>query len=157
MKIVVTKTETETKDFAMKTAKDILSLGNKKDQATVLALEGVLGAGKTTFAQGFSEGLEIKEAVKSPTYLIMKEYEIKIKNKESEKKNKIFSRFYHIDCYRLENEEDIGSIGLPEILKNPENLVLIEWAGKIKKALPKDCIKIRFYYISENKRKISIV
>jgi len=155
MKIVVTKNEQETKEFAKKMASDILNSEIKKKKATVLALEGVLGAGKTTFAQGFAEGLKMKEIVKSPTFLIMKEYKIGEKNKESRIRNENFTKFYHVDCYRLKNEEDIESIGLPEILKNPENLVLIEWAGNIKKALPKDCIKIKFYYISENKRKIS--
>ncbi len=150
MKIVVTKNEQETKEFAEKMASDFLNTENKRKGAAVLALEGVLGAGKTTFAQGFANGLKINEGVKSPTFLIMKEYDIDFKTSN-------FKKFYHIDCYRLEGEGDLDSIGFSEILKNPENLVLIEWAGNIKKALPKDCKKIKFYYISENKRKISVV
>jgi len=150
MKIIVTKNEQETKEFAKKMASDILNSEAKKDKATVFALEGVLGAGKTTFTQGFAKGLKIKEDIKSPTFLILKEYNLDFKNSK-------FKKFYHIDCYRLEDEDDLDSIGFSEILKDPENLVLVEWAGKIKKVLPKDCIRVRFYYISENKRKISVV
>ncbi len=149
MRVVITKNEKETKDFAEKMAEDILSIENKKNKATILALEGVLGAGKTTFTQGFASGLQIKEEVKSPTFLIMKEYDLSFKNSN-------FKKFYHIDCYRLEDGNSLGDIGLLEILKKKENLLLIEWAGNIKKILPKDSIKVKFYYISENKRKISI-
>jgi len=150
MDIIVTKNEDETRDFARDFARDILKIKKENKNATVLALEGILGAGKTTFAQAFAKGLKIKEKVKSPTFLILKEYDIYFENSK-------FKKFYHIDCYRLENENDILDIGLPEILKNPKNLVLIEWAGNIKKAIPKEAVKIKFYYISENKRKIVII
>jgi len=148
MSVVVTKNEKETKDLARNLANDILSDSEKRSSALVLALEGVLGAGKTTFTQGFAEGLNIKEPVTSPTFLILKEYELE--------EGYVFKRFYHVDCYRLKDENDTKDIGLDEILKNPENLILIEWAQKIKKSLPKDIRNIKFFYISENKRKISI-
>ncbi len=158
MSITITKNTEETKKFASDLAKDLLNKPNKEKNAVVLALEGVLGAGKTTFTQGFAEGLDMKEDITSPTFVILKEYKIKAKSKKSKVKShdKSLERFYHIDCYRLKDESDLDSIGFFEILKDPKNIILIEWAGKIKKALPKKYTSIKFYYISENKRKISI-
>jgi len=156
MKIEITKNEGETKELAKEIAGDILSSKKKRKKATVVVLEGVLGAGKTTFTQGFAEGLGIKEDVKSPTFLILKEYKLGFKNQESRIKNEIFKKFYHIDCYRMEDEKDAKDTGIKEALEDPENIVLIEWGERIKKMLPKRCIKIKFYYISENKRKIAI-
>ncbi|MEK7452934.1 MAG: tRNA (adenosine(37)-N6)-threonylcarbamoyltransferase complex ATPase subunit type 1 TsaE [Patescibacteria group bacterium] len=151
MNIIITKNSEETRSIASEMAKNILSVQSQDKLAVVIALEGVLGAGKTTFTQGFAEGLGLKDDVRSPTFVILKEYHMELSDK-----NLRFKNFYHIDCYRLKDEKDIKDIGLSEILKNPENIILIEWAGNIKKALPKNCIKIKFYYISENKRKISI-
>jgi len=110
---------------------------NKKT-AMVLALSGNLGGGKTTFLQGFAKGLGIKEKILSPTFVIMKK----------------FGNFYHIDCYRLKNEKDILELGFKEIIKNPKNIVAIEWPEKIKKILPKNTILIKFKFIDKNKREI---
>ena len=127
-------------------AKDIIGEFQAGERATIIALVGNLGAGKTTFTQGFAEGLGIKEKIQSPTFVILKEYKI-----TSEK----FKYFYHIDCYRLKNEKDAKTIDLEEIIKNPENLVLIEWAERVKKILPKkQLLTIKFFHINEETRKI---
>lgn len=132
-------------------AKDIVIDFPVGDKAAVIALVGNLGAGKTTFAQGFAEGLGVKEKIQSPTFVILKEYEIH-RHKISKS---CFKNFYHIDCYRLKNEKDAKTIGLEEILKNPENLVLIEWAERVKKILPKkQLIIVKFFHINEETRKI---
>lgn len=181
MSIIFTKNEKETKEFAEKFAKDILEKPYQGKTAFVLALEGVLGAGKTTFAQGFAKGLGIDENdVTSPTFIILKEYNL---HKHAVKCSNLpamstglpadrhgrqagrqvsnvkcsFNNFYHIDCYRLENEKDLEGVGLKEILKNPENLILIEWPEKIKKALPKKLSRVKIYYISASKRKITVL
>ena len=152
MSITVTKSSEETQKLAFELAKDTLSVPNKEKTAVVFALDGILGAGKTTFTQGFSKGLGVEEDITSPTFLILKEYDMH-KHKLS---GGSFKNFYHVDCYRLKDEKDVNDIGLLEVFKNPENIVLVEWAGKIKKTLPKKYTKIKFHYISENKRKISI-
>lgn len=119
--------------------------------ATIIALVGNLGAGKTTFTQGFAEGLNIKEKIQSPTFVILKEYKLH-RHKISKS---CFKNFYHIDCYRLKNEKDAKTIGLEEILKDPENLVLIEWAERVKKILPKkQLMTVKFFHINEKTRKI---
>lgn len=65
-----------------------------------------------------------------------------------------FDNFYHIDCYRLKNEKDMSALGLKEIIRNPENIVAIEWSEKIKKVLPKSTILIEFKFIDKNKREL---
>ena len=146
MNIIVTKSAEETKKVAKLFAKDIIGEFQVGKKATIIALVGNLGAGKTTFTQGFAEGLGIKEKIHSPTFVILKEYKI-----TSEK----FKYFYHIDCYRLKNEKDAKTIDLEEIIKNPENLVLIEWAERVKKILPKkQLLVVKFFHINEETRKI---
>ena len=108
--------------------------------ATVILLYGDLGGGKTTFLQGLAKGLGIKQKVLSPTFVIMKK----------------FNNFYHLDCYRLQNEKDAKELGLTEVLQNPENIVAIEWPERIKKILPKNAIKINFKFVSSTERDIII-
>ena|SRR3989344_6386201 len=124
MQKITTKNAAETKKFAKDLAKDFLEGG-------IIALSGELGAGKTTFAQGFAKGLGVEAKIISPTFLIIRQYPIPVRG----------NFFYHIDLYRLENI-DLKNSGLEEILSNPSNVVLIEWAEKISNNLPKETKKI---------------
>ncbi|MEA3295985.1 MAG: tRNA (adenosine(37)-N6)-threonylcarbamoyltransferase complex ATPase subunit type 1 TsaE [Patescibacteria group bacterium] len=137
----------QTKKIAKNLAKKIISNSTKKQnkQAVVLALYGNLGSGKTTFLQGFAKALKIKEKITSPTFVILKRFPIfKFKN------------FYHIDCYRIENIEEIIELNFNNIISDPKNIVAIEWPEKIKKILPKNRINIKFSFINKNKRKIVV-
>src|SRR5689334_2145033 len=81
----------------------------KAMQGNILALHGDLGAGKTTFLQGFAKGLGIKKHIISPTFIIMRTYDIP--------EGKVpFKQFYHVDLYRIENEHDVEGLGLLEIM-----------------------------------------
>lgn len=124
MTITKTNSAEETREFAKEFAKEFLDGG-------VIALSGDLGAGKTTFAQGFAEGLGITDRVVSPTFLIIRQYPVSGSK----------SFFYHIDLYRMENI-NLKDSGLEEILSEPSNIVLIEWAEKISGYLPKDVKKL---------------
>ncbi len=123
------------------------ALKTKKDKALVIKLEGDLGSGKTSFTQGFAQGLKIKEKILSPTFVLMKKFDIINKN---------FKRFYHIDCYRINNYQEILNLNFKEIVDNSENIVIIEWPEKIKRILPKDCLTVKFNFIDEKKREIFI-
>lgn len=124
MRVTKTKSAKETRDFAKGLAKDFLTGG-------VIALSGDLGAGKTTFAQGFAEGLGIKERIISPTFLVIRQYQVPV----------LKNFFYHIDLYRLE-DINLKESGLEEILSDPRNVVLIEWAEKLGKDLPEKLKRI---------------
>jgi len=119
--------------------------GEIKD-GTVVALYGDLGSGKTTFVQGFAKGLGINKRLISPTYIILRTYKIKLKTKNLKLKTSVqeVKNFYHVDLYRIQNEEDIKGIGLDEIIKNGKDIVAIEWAEKLGKFLPKKRIDVHF-------------
>ena len=115
----------ETKRFAS-------NFATKIQKGTVISLNGNLGAGKTTFAQGFAKGMGIKQHVGSPTFKLVSEY---IGNKMN---------LYHVDCYRLNGVADFLNMG-GETLLLPENGVcLFEWASIIEEVLPRNVIKIDF-------------
>lgn len=128
----------KTKAIASRLAKEI--------NHGIIALTGDLGAGKTTFTQGIARGLGIKDKIISPTFVLIRQHQIP-------KTKKIL---YHIDLYRLEGNIDIKSLGIEEIIRSPNNIVLIEWAEKIKEYLPKDTIFISIKIIDKNNREIYI-
>lgn len=103
----------------------------------IFALVGDLGAGKTTFTQAFLRALGVKSKITSPTFLIIKNYAMPTGRQELGIKNQEYKKAYHIDCYRLNNEKELLSLGFKKILADPKNIVLIEWADKIKDSLPK--------------------
>ena len=151
---VITKSTRETRKLAALLAKELLNWPAHRKSAMTVSLRGDLGAGKTTFAQGFAKGLGVKEMIKSPTFVILKRYRIPTSYKLQA--TSCLKYFYHLDCYRLKSAKDARSIGLPEILKNQENLVLIEWPERIKNILSKkQIIAIKFSHIDETSRKIS--
>ena len=122
----------------------ILSKPPQKKGALVIGLEGELGAGKTSFVQGFAKGLGVKEKVLSPTFVILKKYALSS-----------FQYFYHIDCYRLQNPKELLVLGWKEIIANPQHIVVIEWADRVKKILPKDRISISFKTTKDHERSIT--
>lgn len=143
----ITQSSSQTKLLGKKLAKKILKSKPYKN-ALVFALQGDLGSGKTTFIQGLAQGLNIKEKITSPTFIILKRF--RLNNATIEQ----FNNFYHIDCYRIKNAKEMFGLGLKEILADPKNIVVIEWSKRIKKILPKNIFWIKFKFISANKREI---
>lgn len=138
MKQIVSHSEKETKKLAQDLA--------KKFNRGVIALTGELGAGKTTFVQGFAKALGIKEKIISPTFVLIRQHKIPPTQK----------MLYHADLYRLQKEEQFKDLGIEEIFANNQNLVLVEWAEKVEKLLPKNAIYIDFKIESRDVRKIKI-
>jgi len=124
------------------------------EHLNILALTGDLGSGKTTFLQGFASGLGIEQRVISPTFILMRKYKISPNTIHGSQ----YTDFYHIDLYRLEEnvEQEVKNLGIEEIWTNPDNIVAIEWAEKIKQMLGKDTIWIKFENLGEDKRKLLI-
>jgi tRNA threonylcarbamoyladenosine biosynthesis protein TsaE len=140
---VLTKTPQETQTIAANMAAQIIS-GEPTDHAPVIALEGELGAGKTTFVQGFTKSLGVGEAVKSPTFLLMKEYKLPERS------------LFHIDCYRVRDAQELIPLEIMDILNNPKNIVLIEWSERIAEILPSDRITVHLDHVDEHTRRITI-
>ena len=149
-----TKSSKATQNLGKKLAQSFLASTRKSKGAIVIGLEGDLGGGKTTFVQGFAKGLGIKEKILSPTFVILKKFSIPDSSSIIYSREHKFKTFYHIDCYRLGNPKDILVLRFNEIISNPENIIVIEWADKIKKILPKEAIILKFKFIDEKTRKI---
>ncbi len=146
MRETLTKNPQETGALAREFAVSIASSGGKEG-ARVVALYGDLGSGKTSFAQGVAKALGVGASVISPTFVIERIYILSHKN---------FDHLVHIDCYRIETAEEMRRLDWDEKIKNPKNLILVEWADKIEEILPKDSVRIYFEHVDENKRKIVI-
>ncbi|MCX6789621.1 MAG: tRNA (adenosine(37)-N6)-threonylcarbamoyltransferase complex ATPase subunit type 1 TsaE [Candidatus Gribaldobacteria bacterium] len=136
-KKTVSASARQTQSLASKLAKKILG-SQPRTGAFVLALEGDLGSGKTTFTQGLAKGLGVKDRITSPTFVVMKR----------------FKNFYHFDCYRLQRPEEILELGWQEIIANPQNIIVIEWPEKIKKFLPKETICLKFKFLNKTQRQV---
>ncbi len=132
---MMSRSKFQTQQIAKKLAKKLLHARHRV-YATVVALQGDLGAGKTTFTQGFAKGLGIARHITSPTFLIIRRYGIP----------KTDLDFYHLDLYQIKKAKEILDLGLKKIIHDPQNIVLIEWPEKIKKVLPKNTQWIRFEY-----------
>lgn len=135
MKTYRTHSSDETKSLGERLAKVLKSKSAKR--ATIITLEGDLGAGKTTFTQGFLKGLGIKRKIPSPTFVIMKRYKLKHPH---------FANAHHMDAYRLRKTEDVNPLGFEKLLGDPKNILLVEWPENINGALPKNTKKIVFKY-----------
>lgn len=127
-------------------------IGKELKNTNILALYGNLGSGKTTFVQGLAKGLGIKNKIISPTFIIVRKYEI-----SNNLTIQQFNNFYHIDLYRVGDEKEVEGLGLQEILNDPSNIAAIEWPEKIEGFLPKKRVNIRFEYLNDDKRKIKIL
>lgn len=154
-----TKNSIQTKKLGEILAKEILKT-QPKEKAFVLGLEGGLGGGKTIFLQGFARGLGIKQKILSPTFVLIKRFRIRsvirpsaLSNGGAKTKRKYF---YHIDCYRIEKPKELLALGFKKIISNPQNIVAVEWAERIKKILPKDAFILRFQFVNKTKRKIVV-
>ena len=134
--------------FNLKNAKSVLEVESRS--AFVVCLSGELGAGKTTFTQGFLQGLGLQGPFTSPTFLIMKEYRSALKTKNYKLKT-----VYHIDAYRI-NEDDLLNLGWEEMIANKNNIIIIEWAGRLKEIIPADSLWVNFEWMGEKERKITL-
>ena len=142
---LISRSSQNTRKIGFEMAKKILA--EKKDglKALVLALYGDLGAGKTTFLQGFAKGLSIKEKITSPTFVIQKRFGLN---------NKKFKNFYHFDCYRIKKPEEMLELNFKEIISDPKNIVAIEWPSRIEKVLPEKIIIMKFEFINDKEREV---
>jgi tRNA threonylcarbamoyladenosine biosynthesis protein TsaE len=104
------------------------SLVPNASRATLVALSGELGAGKTSFVQGVAETLGVTEPITSPTFVLEKVYELP--------DGAAFTRLVHIDAYRLEGERSLAPLGFAELAADPGNLILLEWPELVASQLP---------------------
>ena len=123
--------------------KDVLAKLPVKNTATILALSGELGAGKTTFVQTLGKALGITETMQSPTYVLMRKYQI-LQGETLYNKVSPWNTLVHIDAYRLENPEEFAALRPEQFLQDPKTVVAVEWPERLGSALPAPDLIIRF-------------
>jgi len=123
------------------------TLAPRDNSATLVTLSGELGAGKTSFTQAMACALGVTENVTSPTFVLEKIYELP----EGQK----FKRLVHIDAYRLEGESALTPLGFDGIIKNAENLIVLEWPERVENALPIPTHAITLEVLPDNARSIT--
>ncbi|MCW9054919.1 MAG: tRNA (adenosine(37)-N6)-threonylcarbamoyltransferase complex ATPase subunit type 1 TsaE [Candidatus Pacebacteria bacterium] len=133
-----------------KEARSLIDSLTVKKCAAVIALYGDLGAGKTTLTKAIAHTLGVEETVTSPTFVIEKIYRL-----DPKKTTQHFARLIHIDAYRLENSHELMELGWEDIVRDPENLIVIEWAGKVEDILPESAQKIDLKVVTEEVRTIA--
>ena len=112
--------------------------GAELKPGAVLGLIGELGAGKTQFVKGLAQGLGVGDNITSPTFVLLKKY----------------GRLVHIDCYRLNNSDELLDLGFEEFLKKNEYIIVVEWADKIRPIMPETTRWINFKTGKKNNQRI---
>lgn len=137
MKIMTIDSPKETMELASRVAKRL----HKGD---LVALIGELGTGKTMFVKGLARGLGVKDYayVNSPSFVVLKEYH--------GKKN-----LYHFDIYRLEAESFFETVDYEKYFYN-DGITAVEWADKIKEALPENYLEVSIEYEGASSRKFTL-
>jgi tRNA threonylcarbamoyladenosine biosynthesis protein TsaE len=115
--------------YITKTAEETFELGRLIGHnlvgGAIVTLNGELGAGKTTLAQGIAAGLGIMSRITSPTFIIQRTYDVP----ESARGIK---NFYHVDLYRLEKaDDDVQELGITHEWGRSENVFVIEWPDRL--------------------------
>ena len=139
--------ETHSSEETQALAKKILIDARERSsgRASVIALEGELGAGKTTLTQAIARELGVQDLIKSPTFVLMKQYTVP------------GGTLYHLDCYRLKDEKDCETLGLVALFDNPANTLIIEWADRVRNILPPHRLTVRIDHVHETTRSITII
>ena len=134
-----------TLDFTSNSVEQTVRLGVRLGELlgtnNVLCLSGELGAGKTALARGIGRGWGTTARVTSPTFTLIHEYA----------RSKDGRVLYHLDCYRLENNTEIETVGLEDTFDGHSPL-MIEWPENITAWLPEDRLWIALTYISQTRR-----
>lgn len=128
---LIATTPEQTQEFAKRLA-SLLQPGD------VIALEGDLGAGKTTFTKGLAQGLGITRNVNSPTFTIIKEYQGRLP-------------LYHMDVYRVEDSYE--DLGFEEYFEG-SGVTVVEWAHLIETQLPENLLTIHLYHGENDTRRL---
>jgi len=119
---VVSRSTDETLELAG-TVGDLLRAGD------VVSLVGDLGAGKTVFARGVARALGVTEAVVSPSFTIVREYDGRMP-------------LVHVDVYRIDTVQELYDLGFEELVRD-DAVTLVEWGDMIDGLLPADRLDVR--------------
>jgi tRNA threonylcarbamoyladenosine biosynthesis protein TsaE len=135
VEVFLTKSPAETQELGGRLARSLTA-------GDVVGFIGELGSGKTTLIKGIAAGLEVKEIVKSPSFVIITQYAGRLP-------------VYHIDLYRLDRPTEVMELELEEYFYN-SGICLVEWADRIAGFLPDQAIRITLEVAGPAERKITV-
>ncbi len=119
-------------------------LGERLFPGAVIALIGLLGAGKTHLTRAIAEGLQVRNpaAVNSPTFVLIQEYPARLP-------------IYHFDAYRLAGSREFADLGANEYFEG-DGVCIVEWADKVEATLPAEHLRIAIEVVDENRRRFAL-
>jgi tRNA threonylcarbamoyladenosine biosynthesis protein TsaE len=123
------------------------SLLQMTGSATVIALHGQMGAGKTTFVHAVCDVKQVKDVVGSPTFSIINQYSYTEEGREK--------KIFHIDLYRLKDEEEAIQAGVEDCLYS-RHTCFVEWPERASGLLPEDTVHLHLTIVDAETRKLSI-
>ncbi len=115
---------------------------------TVVAFHGQMGAGKTTFIHALCDAKAVKDVVGSPTFSIINEYAFTENGTEK--------KIYHIDLYRLKDEEDAIQVGVEDCLYS-DHICLVEWPDRAAGLFPEDTVHAYLELADAGKRTLRLL
>ena len=121
---------------------------SSQNRPVVLALSGELGAGKSTFVRALGRALAIEEHIISPTFLLIKEYKVT---------SPVYGKdlLVHVDAYRATSKE-LAALNLRNIVREKGNIVVVEWADRVRDIIPEDAVWITFEIADISVRRVNI-
>jgi tRNA threonylcarbamoyladenosine biosynthesis protein TsaE len=132
---------------AGETARVGLRIGQRCRPGAVIALEGPLGAGKTTLVQGLALALAVEEIITSPTFTLISQYRGTCQGRPVD--------LFHVDLYRLAHERELEDLGLEELMSG-QGITVVEWGEKAASLLPEDAVRVRIEFAPEGGRRIRV-
>lgn len=141
-KVWVTRSPRETQKLA-----GVILEAAAAEGINMVSVQGELGAGKTTLIQGLGKELGIRQNLPSPTFIIMRSYKLAMGP---------WRQLDHLDLYRMDSDKEIRSVNLREIWTDKANLVVIEWAERIKQGLPKKYLAVEMKIRGEQDREVRL-
>lgn len=142
------------------------AIARRREEGVIICLSGDLGAGKTTFTQGLLKGLKIKGPYTSPTFAILKQYNVSSRKYNAKEQKSIIHptkyiihNVYHIDAYRI-SSKDLLELGFKDFAGKENTVTIIEWPEKVEKIIPPPpaggVLWVNFEWLSEKERKITL-
>ncbi|MCE5260187.1 MAG: tRNA (adenosine(37)-N6)-threonylcarbamoyltransferase complex ATPase subunit type 1 TsaE [Chloroflexi bacterium] len=136
--VIVSRSVGETRAFGA-------ALGKLLAAGDVICLQGDLGSGKTSLTQGIGQGMHIDEVINSPTFVFIREHRPSIGN----------LYLYHVDLYRIDTPEEIGSLGLLDYMYG-DGVTVIEWAERARESMPANCLWITIELLEDTQRRLNL-
>ena len=134
-------------EFSLDTIKESATLFWKSaGQATVFAFHGSMGAGKTTFIHALCDIKGVKDVVGSPTFSIINEYVYKENGDR---------KIFHIDLYRLKDEEEAVQAGVEDCLYS-DHINLVEWPERAPGIFPEDTVHVYIEVVDSSHRRLRL-